>query len=112
YGQPRNAHVVAVESTTCLVFSPAKRTAFEGRGETAVVTGSAPGEVAGPAGAGEGTTCIDVREFVCRKLEAMAAHHSQFAFDPDLLPIEIMQELFGREYFVRAHPAIEQATEL
>lgn len=112
YGQPRSAHVVAIESTTCLVFSPAKRTAYEGRGEAAVVTGSAPGEAAGPAGAGEATTCIDVRAFVGRKLEAMAAHRSQFAFDPDMLPLEIMQELFGREYFVRAHPAVEQATEL
>jgi LmbE family N-acetylglucosaminyl deacetylase len=104
YGQPRNAHVVAVEGTTCLVFSPAKRTAYEGRGKDAIVAGSAPSDATGPSGAGEATTCVDVRAFVCPKLEAMAAHRSQFAFDPDMLPLGILQELFGREYFVRAHP--------
>lgn len=112
HGRPRNAHVVAAEGTTCLVFSPAKPTAYEGRGEDASLVGSAPGAAATPDGADAATTCIDVGDFVRRKLEAMAAHRSQFAFDPDMLPLGIMQELFGREYFVRAHPATELATEL
>lgn len=111
YGQPRNAHVVAAEGTTCLVFSPARPTAYEGRGEDAVQIGMAPGAAEGPDGAGA-TTRIDVGAFVRRKLEAMAAHRSQFAFDPDMLPLDIMRELFGREYFVRAHVAPELATEL
>jgi len=112
YGRPRNAHVVAAESTTCLVFSPAKPTAYEGRGEDALLIGSAPGTLEGSDDVGAATTCIDVGAFVPRKLEAMAAMRSQFAFDPDMLPLGIMQELFGREYFVRAHPVAELATEL
>ncbi len=115
HGLPRNAHVVAAESTTCLVFSPAKPTAFEGRGKDvhldANPRGQAP-EAVGLDGAGAATTCIDVGPFVRRKLDAMAAHRSQFAFDPDMLPLGVMKELFGREYFVRAHPALEPATEL
>jgi hypothetical protein len=33
-------------------------------------------------------------------------------FDPDMLPLSIMQELFGQEYFVRVYPRRELAAEL
>jgi len=36
--KPRNAHVIAVDSVTCLVFSPNTPTAFLGRGEDAHIT--------------------------------------------------------------------------
>ncbi|HXL38420.1 MAG TPA: PIG-L family deacetylase [Ktedonobacteraceae bacterium] len=34
------------------------------------------------------------------KIEAIAAHHTQFPIEPDMLPLSIFQELMGREYFV------------
>jgi hypothetical protein len=42
----------------------------------------------------------------------MAAHRSQFLFDPDMLPLLILQELFGHEYFVRVYPRRELGAEL
>ncbi|HUS13792.1 MAG TPA: PIG-L family deacetylase [Chloroflexia bacterium] len=112
YGKPRNAHVIAAESTTCLIFSPGKPSNFAGRGEDAHLVDGAP--IDGPLtiDAGPATTCIDVSDFVRQKVEAMAAHRSQFALDPDMLPLSIMQELFGREYFIRVYPARDLAAEL
>lgn len=112
FGRPRNAHVVAVENTTCLVFSPSRPTNFAGRGEDAVLVGEKPGTIENLEDTGAATTRIDVSEHIMCKLQAMAAHRSQFVFDPDILPLSIMQELFGREYFVRVYPPPELAAEL
>jgi LmbE family N-acetylglucosaminyl deacetylase len=112
YHRPRNAHVVAVESTTCLVFSPSQPTSFAGRGEDAVLVGDMPGATENLEDIGAATTCIDVSEHIARKLQAMAAHRSQFIFDPDMLPLSILQELFGHEYFVRVYPRRELAAQL
>jgi CRP-like cAMP-binding protein len=112
FHRPRNAHVVAAESTTCLVFSPSHPTNFAGRGEDAVLVSEMPGAAENLEEIGAATTRIDVSEHIARKLQAMAAHRSQFVFDPDMLPLSIMQELFGHEYFVRVYPARELAAEL
>ncbi|HJZ49172.1 MAG TPA: PIG-L family deacetylase [Roseiflexaceae bacterium] len=112
YQRPRNAHVVAVESTTCLVFSPNQPTNFAGRGEDAVHRAEMPGAAEDLEDIGAATTRIDVSEYIARKLQAMAAHRSQFVFDPDMLPLSILQELFGQEYFVRAYPRRELAADL
>jgi LmbE family N-acetylglucosaminyl deacetylase len=112
YHRPRNAHVVAVESTTCLVFSPSQPTNFAGRGEDAMLIGEMPGAVENLEQIGAATTRIDVREHIGQKLQAMAAHRSQFVFDPELLPLSILQELFGQEYFVCVYPQRELAAEL
>ena len=112
YHRPRNAHVVAVESTTCLVFSPSQPTNFAGRGEDAMLVGEMPGAAKNLEETGAATTRIDVSEQITRKLQAMAAHRSQFVFDPDMLPLSILQELFGHEYFVRVYPQRELAAEL
>jgi LmbE family N-acetylglucosaminyl deacetylase len=112
FHRPRNAHVVAVESTTCLVFSPSRPTNFAGRGEDAMLVGEIPGAAENLEGIRAATTRIDVSEHIGRKLHAMAAHRSQFVFDPDMLPLSIMQELFGHEYFVRVYPPRELAAEL
>jgi LmbE family N-acetylglucosaminyl deacetylase len=112
YHRPRNAHVVAVESTTCLVFSPRQPTNFAGRGEDAVLVGEMPGAAKSVEETGAATTRIDVSEHIGRKLQAMAAHRSQFLFDPDMLPLSILQELFGHEYFVRVYPRRDLAAEL
>ncbi|MFO7167912.1 MAG: PIG-L family deacetylase [Chloroflexota bacterium] len=101
--RPRSAHVVAAESTTCLVFSPSQPTSFAGRGEDAVLVGGLPGEAEGPEEIGADVSRVDVGEHLMAKLRAMAAHRSQFVFDPDMLPLSILQELFGQEYFVQVH---------
>jgi Cyclic nucleotide-binding domain len=104
YGRPRSAHVAAVDSVTCLVFSPAQPTAFAGRGGganldlDAVVASS---EEAIGAGA---TTCIDVRDYVERKVAAIAAHRTQYPIATDILPLAMLQEMIGREYYVRISP--------
>lgn len=102
--RPRNAHVVATENTTCLVFSPSQPANFAGRGEDAVLIGELPGPPEELEQLGAEITRVDVSAQIERKLQAMTAHRSQFVFDPDMLPLSIMQELFGQEYFVQAHP--------
>ena len=58
------------------------------------------------------TACIDVGPYVQQKIEAIAAHRSQYALEADILPLPILHELMGREYFVRVHPAPKIETEL
>src|SRR5260370_22603742 len=48
--KPRNAHVVAAENVTCLVFSPSAPTAYLGRGEDAHLTQFARANVPDEAG--------------------------------------------------------------
>lgn len=102
YKQPQNAHVVASENMTCLIISPGAPTVFQGRGEDANLVGFT--EV-GKQDHGEEpfmkvTQCIDIDSFIQHKIEAIAAHHTQFPIEPDMLPLSIFQELMGREYFV------------
>lgn len=35
-----------------------------------------------------------------RKVEALSAYRSQFPLEPDMFPAFLLQEMFGREYFV------------
>ncbi len=106
YRQPRNAHVVALEDVTCLVFSPDAPSNFAGRGVGAQLTGDAAGPVAAAQPFPPETTTINVADYVPQKVAAMAAHRTQFPLEPDMLPMSILRELFGREYFVRVHPPI------
>jgi LmbE family N-acetylglucosaminyl deacetylase len=112
-GLPRNAHVIAAESATCLVFSPSQPTLFEGRGEGARHAGA--GNMEGTdididlVGA---TTRIDAGEFLQTKLRAIAAYRSQFPFRPDMLPEGIFRDLFGAEYYSRILPPRSIETEL
>ena len=112
YQRPRNAHVVAAENVTCLVFSPSAPTAYLGRGEDAHLTQFARANGQDEAGMMGARTCIDVGPYVQQKIAAIAAHRSQYALDADILPLPILQELMGREYFVRVHPAPKIETEL
>jgi LmbE family N-acetylglucosaminyl deacetylase len=105
--QPRNAHVVASESTTCLVFSPEAPTKFAGRGEDAQFVGNRSADnQPGARDANKATVCIDVRDFTRPKIEAISKHRSQFPIRPDMFPLEMMQDLFGQEYFVRVIPQV------
>lgn len=105
--KPRTTHVVAIEHVTCLVFSPSAPTAFIGRGQDAQITG-------GAVTAEEESTIqkirihapavIDVSAYISQKVQAIAAHASQFPLKQDMLPLSVLQELMGREFFVRAYP--------
>jgi LmbE family N-acetylglucosaminyl deacetylase len=109
YQRPRNAHVVAAENVTCLVFSPEAPTAFLGRGQDAPLphlTGSTKVAQQDEKQVMAEVTCIDVGPYLQHKIEAIAAHRSQFPLQPDMLPHTILQELMGQEYFVRISPVV------
>ena len=108
-GKPRNAHVVATENTTCLVFSPAAPTNFAGRGEDAQFTN---GDEVVTSDANMATTCIDVSEFVQHKVAALSQHRTQFRVRPDMFPQAMLQDLLGAEYFVQVLPPRTFSTEL
>jgi LmbE family N-acetylglucosaminyl deacetylase len=110
FGKPRNAHVIAATNVTCLVFSPAEPTHFAGRGEQAQYATGEKLDTMTPAG--QATTCIDVRDFVLKKMAAMAEHRSQYPVTPDMFPIELVEEMLGYEYFVQIQPPIRMQTEL
>ncbi len=101
--KPRNAHVVAAEAVTCLVFSPRQPSLFEGRGAGArlVTTGGSGSAIEGVGGV---TTMIESGDFLHAKLSALAAYRSQFPLRPDMLPERIFRDLIGVEYFTRVLP--------
>jgi hypothetical protein len=101
----RTANVVAKESVTCLVLSPGRPTAFAPRGPDGYLSGVDPVPV-GPGDA-VATTRIHVSGYVDRKVAVIAAHRSQFPFDPDMFPKDLLHDMFGQEFFVRVHPPIE-----
>jgi hypothetical protein len=105
YQRPRNAHVVAAESVTCLVLSPEAPTAFLGRGEDAHLAGAMKVAEQDENQVMADTTCIDVGPFIQHKIKAITAHRSQFPFQPHILPHTILRELMGQEYFVRVSTA-------
>ena len=43
---------------------------------------------------------IDVSDYISQKVQAIAAHASQFPLKQDMLPLSILQELMGCEFFV------------
>ncbi len=110
-GQPRNAHVVAIDDVTSLTFLAAEPMGAEGRGEQAQFLGtrSLP---SGDQIDARVTTCIDVSDFVGHKIRATAAHHTQYPIDPDMFPTQILREMFGVEYFIQVLPEPELATSL
>jgi hypothetical protein len=103
-GKPRNAHVIARTDPTCLEFSSPEPAPYLGRGAGADLTGLVPDLQFGQEELGQATTRIDVAAVIDRKIAAIAAYRSQFAFQPDLIPTSLLLDLFGVEYFVRAHP--------
>ena len=100
YRQARNAHVVAEQNVTCLILSPEAPTAFLGRGEDAHLCGSTGGEERHMEHVLNDTNCVKVAPYLRQKVEAIAAHRSQFPIQPDLLPLAILQALMEHEYFV------------
>ncbi len=110
-GQPRNAHVVALDDVTSLSFVATEAVPIDGRAEQAQrpVTRSLP---SGDQIDARVSTCIDVSDFVGHKIRATAAHRSQYPIDPSMFPDQILQEMFGVEYFIRVLPERELHTSL
>jgi LmbE family N-acetylglucosaminyl deacetylase len=104
--RPRSRDVVAANSLTCLVLSPAPPAKFAGRGQGARLAGARPGAqaeaptVAGNVRAGQGVVCCDVSAQINRKVGALSAYRSQFPLEPDMFPQFLLQEMFGCEYFM------------
>ena len=109
--RPRSAHVIALDTVTCLVLSPAPPAPFEPRGTAPPTTDPRSSERSDWTGELP-TTCIDVSAQVDRKVAAIAAQRSQFPIQPDLFPRSMLQEMLGREYFVRIRPPRELESEL
>jgi len=107
YQRPRNAHVVAAENITCLVFSPEAPTAYLGRGEEDYLNNSIGTTELDEEHMLGDILCTDVGPYIHRKVEAIAAHRSQFPIQPDMLPTSILQDLMGREYFVDISASVE-----
>lgn len=101
-----SADVVAAGSLTCMVLSAAPPARFAGRGPGARLAGTLPGAQEGASAAyanvraSDGVVFCDVFDQVRRKVEALSAHRSQFPLEPDTFPEFLLQEIFGREYFM------------
>lgn len=110
-GRARNAHVVATDDVTTLTFSTsAPITVDESRMQAQLMnTRSLP---TGDRVDARVDTCIDVSDFVDHKIRATAAHRTQYPIDPSLFPRDILQEMFGVEYFIRVLPERELRTSL
>ena len=106
--RPRNAHIIAHDSVSCLVLSPSEPKPFVGRGTEAQYTTHAEAREIEPVSA---TTRIDVSDFVPQKVAAIASHRTQCPIEPGMLPDGILREIFAYEYFIRIHPRVEMATE-
>lgn len=105
-GRARNAHVVAADDVTTLTFSTSAPIAVdEPRVQAQLLqTRLLP---TGDRVDARVDTCIDVSDFVDHKIRAAAAHRSQYPIDPALFPGDILQEMFGVEYFIRVLPERE-----
>jgi LmbE family N-acetylglucosaminyl deacetylase len=110
----RTAHVTALGSVTCLVFSRKAPTAFEARGASSsdAAPAAADSGADGPTIPPGATTVIDVQDFVDHKIRAIAAHRTQYPIEPEMFPPWMLREMMGHEYFVRVHPPPEFETDM
>lgn len=99
-GQPRSAHVVARDSVTCFVLSPAEASLSAGRGENSPLDRFIDANV-DPVSDVDQYVAVDVRGVVRQKIDALACHRSQYAIEPDYFPDSLLEGLFGVEYFRR-----------
>ena len=100
---PRNAHVIARDDVTCLVLAPTQQNdRVAGRGPLAVVERSATSTASTDRADVDDGFSIDVTPALDRKVAALAAHRSQYAMEPDLLPRSLLERLLGTEHFVVA----------
>ena len=109
-GQPRSADIITLESVTCMVFSPSERLNYAGRGEGAVVDDTA--QTDRRIMTGDATHIIDVRDFVEPKTSAISKHRTQTPIEPEMFPLQMLERLFGYEFFLCAYPPPKLVTEL
>ena len=102
--------MIAATNVTCLVFSAGEPTQYAGRGEQAQYASADKLETIRPAV--QASTCIDVRDYVLKKMAAMAEHRSQYPVTAEMFPIELVEEMMGYEYFVQIQPPMRMQTEL
>ena len=102
-GQPRNAHVVALDDVTSLTFLRAEPVVLDER-DGRVTTSRTRQLASGDRIDASVTARIDVSEFVQHKIRATAAHRSQYPIDPSMFPDSILREMFGVEYFIQVLP--------
>ncbi len=101
YNSPRNAHCIASDKTTCLVFSPGAPTNFAGRGEDAqFATENTQVRIEQPLD--PTLVTLKVNDHIGQKVQALSQHHSQYPITPDLFPASILQEVMGSEHFTLA----------
>jgi LmbE family N-acetylglucosaminyl deacetylase len=105
------ASVVASDTVTCLVLSNQARTAFAGRGEDAHLGGTISGANDGGDGARDRLIRLDVSAYLDHKVAALAAHGTQFAIAPEMLPLAPVWQLMGQEYFERVTLATPPGTQ-
>jgi len=94
--EPRSAHCIAAENTTCFVLSPE----LSEPGYRSEVNGASDSSTRSAEQSSSELIANDVREFVPRKIEALAAHATQYAITPGLFPDSLMKALLGTELFV------------
>jgi LmbE family N-acetylglucosaminyl deacetylase len=102
--QPRNAHILARDSVSCLVLSPWQPEPFRGRGRHATLAINACHSHTEHI---QATICIDVSHYMSQKIAAITAHRTQCPVSLDLLPKTIWDDLFAQEYFVRMYPTTD-----
>jgi hypothetical protein len=111
-GRPRSASVIASGGVTCLVLSPNRPTKYAGRGPAANIdlgadhrpcqctsSGRSGVEIDVDGDADTELVTIDVTDFVGVKVAALAAHRSQYPFEPDMFPPSMLIEMYGYEHF-------------
>jgi LmbE family N-acetylglucosaminyl deacetylase len=99
-GRPRNANVVARDAVTCLVFAREEPSLAAGRGAGADPSPGPKPEVVALSSVVEDCLMVNVRPTLERKVQALSAYRSQYALEPGLLPISMMERLLGTERFV------------
>lgn len=108
-GKKRNAHVIAIDNMSCLVFSPGKPTDFAGRGENAkYAVGDSKVQTFDDSKA---TTRIEIVDYINKKIAAISSHRSQYPITTDMFPEKMLVELFGHEHFIRIYPPVELENE-
>jgi hypothetical protein len=110
--EPCPAHLVAVDSVTCLILSPGAPTLYAGRGSVSRLPGTTSTDRVGKPELEGATTRIDVSTHLDQKIAALAAHHTQYPIGVEMFPRAMLHEMYGEEYFVRVHPSSELDTEL
>jgi LmbE family N-acetylglucosaminyl deacetylase len=95
----QDASVVALDTVTCLVLSHQVSTAFAGRGEDAALGGFTRDATDDDGAEHDGLVRMDISAHLDHKVAALAAHRTQFAIEPEILPLAPVWQLLSQEYF-------------